>query len=305
MNLSQVINQMIILLLILILGYISYKMHIIDDEMQGKLTNLILSVTTPCLILGSVSSESTYSKSTIFYVLGIALALYCILPIMAWFLNKILRVNKEDEGLYMFMTVFSNIGFMGYPVIRTIFGDEAVFLCSLFNMIFSIFVYSLGVYLITLGKKETVKFNPKQMISPAMISSLLALVLFLTENQLPGVLLETCQTVGDVTTPLAMMLIGASLASMPIKEIFNEYRLYPYMIIKQIVIPMICFYVLQLLIKDSLVLGITVVVLAMPVGTSAIMFTNQYGGDTKLAAKGIFITTIASFITIPILCTLF
>ena len=99
-----------------------------------------------------------------------------------------------------------------------------------------------------------------------------------------------------------MMLIGSSLATMPIKEIFKEYKLYPYTLIKQIIIPLLALIILKPILTDPLILGITIVVLAMPIGNISNIFANRFDGNYKLASKGIFITTICSFITIPILC---
>ncbi|MCR2032614.1 AEC family transporter [Anaerofustis stercorihominis] len=303
MNISNIIMQMIELFLIMGVGYICYKVKYIDIKSAKKMNILLLNVTTPCLILGSVSTgEVPYEKSIIFTILLIAFLMYIILPFVAFILNKLLKVEKENFGLYLFMTVFSNIGFMGYPVVKTIFGDNAVFLCSLFNMVFGLFAYSLGIYLFNLDKEESIKFEIKEMINPAMIASIIALFIFLLNIKLPLMISDTFVTIGNITTPLAMMLIGSSLATMPVKEIFKEYKLYPYTLIKQIIIPLLALILLKPILTDPLILGITVVVLAMPVGNISNIFANRFDGNYQLASKSIFITTICSFITIPILC---
>ncbi|MFR6310847.1 AEC family transporter [Anaerofustis stercorihominis] len=303
MNISNIIMQMIELFLIMGAGYICYKVKYIDIRSAKRMNILLLNVTTPCLILGSVSSgEVPYKNSTIFTILLIAFLMYLILPFIAFILNKVLKVEKENFGLYLFMTVFSNIGFMGYPVVKTIFGDNAVFLCSLFNMIFGLFAYSLGIYLFNMDKGKNLKFDIKEIINPAMIASILALLIFLLNVKLPTIISNTFISIGSITSPLAMMLIGSSLATMPIKEIFKEYKLYPYTLIKQIIIPLLALIILKPILTDPLILGITIVVLAMPIGNISNIFANRFDGNYKLASKGIFITTICSFITIPILC---
>jgi len=305
MDLSNVIIKMIELFLIIGVGYICFKLNYIDVKSAKSMNILLLNITTPCLILGSVSAgDVPFGKSTIFLILFIAFMMYLILPIIAYVLNKLLRVEKENFGLYMFMSVFSNIGFMGYPVVKAIFGDSAVFLCSLFNMMFSLFVYSFGIYLFNLDKKDNLKFDFKEMINPGIISSVLSLIIFLTGTRLPLFINETLNMIGNITTPLAMILIGVSLASMPIKEIFNEYKLYPYTIIKQIIIPAIGIFILRPFIKDTLIFGITIVVMSMPVASITNIFANKFDGNYKLASKAIFITTLCSFITIPLICFL-
>lgn len=303
MDLSNIITQMIVLFLVMALGYLCEKIGYVDEYVSKKLNILLLNVTTPCLILSSVSTNDiSFEKSTVFLILLIAFLMYLILPFIAIILNKIIKIEKENFGLYMFMTIFSNIGFMGYPVTKTIFGESAVFLCSLFNMVFGIFVYSLGIYLFNIDSKEKTKFDLKKVINPGMVSSILAIIIFIFSINIPTFLSSTFEMVGSITSPLAMMLIGCSLARLPIKNIFNEYKLYPYTLIKQIVIPIIMMYILKPFITDPLILGLTIIVLAMPAGNITVMFASKYDGNIALASKGVFITTICSFITIPILC---
>ncbi|WP_329382013.1 AEC family transporter [Anaerofustis butyriciformans] len=303
MDLSNIITQMIVLFLVMTLGYILEKIGYMDKHVSSKLNILILNVTTPCLILSSVTTgEISYNKSTVFLILLIAFLMYLILPFIAILLNKILKIEKENFGLYMFMTIFSNIGFMGYPVTKTIFGESAVFLCSLFNMVFGIFVYSLGIYLFNMDSKEKTKFDFKKVINPGMISSVLAIIIFIFSINIPSFLSSTFEMVGSITSPLAMILIGCSLARIPVKEIFNEYKLYPYTIIKQVLIPLASMFILKHVITNPLILGLTIIVMAMPVGNITVMFAGKYEGNAALASKGVFITTICSFITIPILC---
>lgn len=303
LDLSNIINEMIVLFLVMITGYICEKLGYINEDVSKKLNIIILNVTTPFLILSSVTAyDINYSKNTVFIVLLIGFLMYLILPFVSLIINKIMRIEKENYGLFLFMTTFSNIGFMGYPVVRTIFGENAVFLCSLFNMVFGIFVYSLGVYLFNLDNKENGSFDVKKIINPGMISSVIAIIIFLFSIQIPTFLSSTFDMVGSITSPLAMMLIGCSLARIPIKEIFNDFRLYIYTIIRQIIIPLILIVVLRYIIKDPLILGITLVVMAMPIGNITVMFCGKYDGNTILASKAVFLTTICSFITIPILC---
>ncbi|MNP50372.1 Membrane transport protein [compost metagenome] len=111
--------------------------------------------------------------------------------------------------------------------------------------------------------------------------------------------------VGSITTPIAMMLIGSTLANIDIKEVFTEFRIYPYTIIKQILIPLAAYPILSYFITNPLILGVALINLAMPVANSAVLFATQYDGDLKLAAKSVFITTLLSVFTIPVIVALF
>lgn len=304
MDAMVVINQMIQLFMVIGLGYFMKKKKILNDEVNSKLNYIVISITTPALIFSSVCTATISDKSTVLYTLVIAIALYIVLPIISYIIVKIMRVPVEQKGLYMFMIIFSNIGFMGYPVMKALFGNNAILYTSIFNILFNIEVYTLGVILINYGKNVETKFNLKNLLSPGIIASIIALFIYFLEINIPSVIVESCTMVGDMTTPLAMLIIGATLANIKVKELFTEYRLYYFTIIKQIILPVAMFPVIAYFVTDPLLRGITLVNVAMPVANSAVLFANEYGGNVELAAKSVFITTLISVITIPLIVSL-
>ena len=299
MHIQVIVNQMIILFLVIIVGYIANKVGILDKSQNQKLSSLILNITCPALILSSVFETKSGDFKTVIQIFIISIAIYIVLPFMGILFGKILKVPKEDRNLYQFMTIFSNIGFMGYPVIQSIFGTQALFFAAICNMIFNIFCYSYGIYLRSEYIKLTLDF--KKIINPGIIFSIIAVIIYLTKWQMPQIIGETSSLIGATTTPLAMMLIGSSLADIPPKEVINDVRIYLYTIIKQIVMPILFWWVLKFIVFDKVVLGVLVILVAMPVGSITVMFCNQYKGNVDLASKSIFITTLASVFTIPTL----
>lgn len=299
MHIQVIINQMIILFLVMIVGYIANKTKILDENMNQKMSSLVLNVTSPALILSSVSEKSSGNLNTVVQIFFISIAIYMVLPIMGILLARLLNVPQKDRNLYQFMTIFSNVGFMGFPVIQSIFGTEALFFASILNLVFNLFCYSYGIYLISGEGKMS--FDFKQLINPGIIFSIIAVIIYLTKYQMPQIIGETSNLIGSITTPLAMMIIGSSLAEIPINEVLNEIKIYPYTIIKQVLMPILFWWLLRFIIKDAVVLGVLVILIAMPVGSVTIMFCSQFKKNTALASKSIFITTLASVFTIPIL----
>lgn len=237
------------------------------------------------------------------FIVGICV--YIMLPIIGFIIAKIIKVKKSQEGIYIFMTIFSNIGFMGFPVMKSIFGDESIFYTAIFNMIFNLLVFTLGIFLMSYGKEKKVKINPKDLLSPGIISSIIAILIFLLNIKMPIIISNTVQMVGNMTTPLAMIMIGSTLATINIKSIFTDKKIYIYTFIKQLLLPILAYPILKYSISNDLVLGITLIILAMPVGNSAVIFSYEYDGDIELAAKVIFITTALSVITIPAIVSIF
>lgn len=240
----------------------------------------------------------------VIYTLAIATAVYVALPVISFVLVKLMRIPMHQKGLYMFMTIFSNTGFMGYPIMKALFGNDAVFYTALFNILFNLEVFTLGVILINYGNDVKMKLNPKNLLSPGVVASIIAIFIYFLEIPIPDVIANSCGMVGDMTTPLAMMIIGATLANIKVKELFTELRLYYFTIVKQIILPIAVFPIIAYFIKDPLIQGITLVNLAMPVANSAVLFAKEYGGDVELAAKSIFITTLVSVFTIPLIVSL-
>ena len=188
---------------------------------------------------------------------------------------------------------------MGFPVIQSIFGEGAIFYAAIFNMIFNFMNFSLGIRLMSDKRKGS--FSVKKFLRPGIFGAIFALIIFFTGITLPSPLVDSMKNLGDTTSPLAMIVIGMSLAEIPFKSVFTEIRLYPYTLIKQVIIPILSWYVLRNIISNELILGITVIVIAMPVATSAVLFSSEYDGNTNLATKSVFITTLASLVTIPVI----
>lgn len=306
MDIQVILMQMIQLFLVIALGYFLFKVKIFDESLNKKLTTFLLSVTTPAMIVSSVLSTTvSQGLEDIIFVFIVGFAIYLIMPILGYVIVKIMKVPLPQQGLYIFMTVFSNIGFMGFPVMKAIFGNEAVFFTAIFNMIFNLFVFSAGVMIMNYGTGQNVKLDPKNLLSPGVIASLVALLIYFTKLTVPDIVSTTITMIGDITTPMAMLLIGSTLATIPLKEVFSELRIYPYTIIKQIVVPIIAYPILNLFISDPLILGVTLIMISMPVANSAVLFATEYEGDVSLAAKTVFMTTLLSVVTIPLIVALF
>ena len=306
MDVMVVFMQMVQLFSLMAVGYLLYCLKIFDKSFNKKLTAFLLSVTMPSMIVVSILSQEKVQKiEDIIFAFVLGVIIYLLLPVIGYVIAKIVKVPQEQVGLYMFMNMFSNVGFMGYPVMNAIYGPSAIFYTSIFNMIFNLFLYSTGRSVMRFGYHENEKINMKNFINPGIVASLIAIVFYFAGLRLPTLVLSTLDMLGDMTTPLAMMIIGSTLATIPLKDVFNERSAYAFALVKQVIFPVIAFPILNILIKDSLLLGVALIMISMPVGNSAVLFATQYGGDEAVAAKNIFMTTLISVITIPLIVALY
>ena len=303
MDTNVIISQMIILFLILTLGYFIFKIKLVDDNFTKQFSALVIKVTMPALLLSSVLDITERQPlRDVLTSFGIAVALFFIvMPIVGFLLAKLFRVKRNSTGLYVFMATFSNVGFMGFPVISALAGEVGLFYAAIYNLVFNVAVFTLGVWLVNHDKDgESSGFDIKLLMSPGVIAALLAIALYFMNIKLPVLLCDTIRSVGSITSPSAMLIIGCTLAKMDIKTVFSDWRLYPWILIKQIVIPILLWIPLAMIIKNEILLTVTFILFLMPVANNAVLFANTYNGDEELAARSVFLTTLFSLLTVPI-----
>lgn len=300
MDMISIIQQMLILFLLILIGYMTAKKGVLGDNSNRVLTKLVLYITSPALIMNSViNGEIQGSKLDTLFIIFLSLMFFLLMPIVAKILSYIVWFSRKKHGMYEAMYTFSNLGFMGIPVINAIYGSEAVFYVSIFMIPFNILVNTYGLLLLSENKQA--KFDYKKILNPCAVAAVLALIFYLLSIPTTKVIDESIAMLGSVTTPVAMIIIGATLSTIPIKEVFLDYRLYIFAAIKLLVLPYITYYVFRPFVTNETLLGVMVIIAGMPVATNVALLCTEFGGDTESVAKGIFISTIMSLVTIPIL----
>lgn len=303
MEIEIILHQMLQLFIIMFLGYVLHKVKLIDHDFIKKLTKLLLNVTLPATIFSSVlQQESERDMGAVGEVFLIGVAVYVVLPVVSLLAVKLMRLPKKDRSLYAFMMTYSNIGFMGFPLMDALYGQTAVFYAAIINIIFNISVFTCGVLMMNAGKDGgNTKLKWRNLLSPGVSVSTLSVAVYLLNISFPEDIKSVVSSVGNITTPLAMILIGATLATMDVKSIFNDWHVYFYSAVKQIVIPLLFWPALKFLIHDPFILAVVFILILMPVANTSVLFATEYDGDEKLAAKTIFITTVMSIVTVPLL----
>lgn len=302
MDIYQIIKTMIVLFSIILIGYYSNKKNLLDKPTNSKLASLVLNITLPALIINSVvtNEEALISKKEIIAIFFIGIVLYGFLIIISKLIIKILKFNDENGPIYELLLIFANTGFIGYPIIKVIFGDGSIFPFSILHLPFNVLLFSYGVYSIKNGKEKS-KIKMKDIMNPGVIASIVAMFIFLFEVQLPEVFVSLSKILGDATTPLSMILIGSSLAFIPIKEIFTDKKIYIVTLIKLIILPIIIFLISKVIFTNELIIGFLILSVTLPAGSSIVMLTTQYESNEKVASLGVFISTLLSIITMPLI----
>ncbi|RGT61299.1 AEC family transporter [Faecalibacillus faecis] len=300
MDIMVVFQTMLKLFLLLVLGFVLFKCHIFDEYTNKKISALIVNVASPMLIISSIAGVEGNDKSIVFLMIGAGILMYIGFIILGKIINRIFPFPKKDWPVYECMVVFANTGFMGYPVLLDVFGQEAVFYASLIHMAFNFFVYTYAIMCLTKGDDSEFKLNFKQLLTPGIVLIFIGILIYLFDIQLPSVLMDTINSVGSLTAPLSMMMIGSSLAVYPIKDSFTDWRSYVFAFVRLLIVPFVTMIVCRLLHINPYYANITIITNAMPVGSMVLMLATQYNANIKIVTRNIVVSTLLSVITIPI-----
>lgn len=294
-----VLQQMAVLFIVMMIGLLAFKKGIIDSVTSKKLSSIVVNIGNPAMILsGVIGDTSQVQGRDLMITVTASIVLYLALLIVGTFLPYLLQVPKKSEGTYRVMAVFSNIGFMGFPIISAVYGSGALLYASIFLIPYNILIYTYGIQMIKQGEKEA--FQWKKMINIGVIFCMISVFLFITNISLPSWIENTITTLSNLTAPLSMMVIGASFATMNLKELFCDGKLLLFSVVKLLVFPIIGTLVAKQWIDNWALCGVIMVMLSTPVGSMTAMLAQEYDGDYALASKGVAITTILSVATIPI-----
>ena len=290
---SIIINQIAVMFLLMILGYFIYKKRLIDEIGTKQISNLLIRVIAPIIMITTFQIEFSIEKLR---QLFLAFIFSLISMIIGFIIAKI--IFKKEQKLEQFATTFSNAGFIGIPLVQAILGSDSIFYLSAYLVSFNLLNWTYGIYLLT-GKKESISIK-QALVNPATIGSAVGIILFVLSIRLPEIVLSTLNHVGSINTPLAMIVLGVYVAQSELKSLFNDYRIYFSSFISLVVIPIIMIFALLLIPeKYNEIKTVILIATAAPVGVSLAIFAEQYGSDYEYGSRIISLSTFMSLLTIP------
>lgn len=376
------LQQMIVMFLMMAVGYLCYRKQILTEEVSRKVSAIVVNVANPCMILSSALTDQQMQGKELVQTLAIVVMMYVFLLVMAQLLPRILCIQKESRGAYAAMTVFANIGFMGFPVLAAMYGNGALLYGAVFQIPFNILIYTYGVAVLTRKPGACAKTEPnvkaevdvkaepnvkaevdvkaepdvkaevdvkaesngktgerqdaqgitaavngmseniengseqqgklqgtveivKKIFNIGVIACIAAMLLYFLQTPVPSFLQAFITNLGNLTAPLSMMIIGASLAQMPFKELFLDKKLLLFSLVKLLLLPAVWMIMVNRVAEQEILRGVCLVMMATPAGSMTAMLAQQYGGDYETASRGVALTTVLSVITMPLLAAVF
>ena len=301
------VTVMMTLFAIVIVGYMAGKLGYLGGDFDRQLSRLVINITCPALILSSAMAGELPDRHLILPLLLISVITYLILTGAALLLPRYLTKKKDDEGPIGFALMFGNVGFMGYPVVASIFGHEAVFYAAVLNVVNTFAVFTIGTILIT-GKSEVEgrHFQKKVLYSTPMIAAYLTMAIVALEiDNIPEVISQPLTMLGNITVPAALLIIGSSMSNLPLRSLLGNSSVYATTLMRLVVVPLTMYYLCRALGFSETVVNINTVVIAMPVATYGTILCLRHEKDASLMTEVTFITTLCSMLTIPLLVMFF
>ena len=294
---------MLTLFAVVVVGYAAGKLDYMGGTFDKRLSKLVIDITCPALILSSAMGGDLPDRRYILPLLGISIFTYLVLTGLALLLSRFVARREEDKGIVGFAMIFGNVGFMGYPVVASIYGHQAVFYAAVLNVVNTFAVFTIGTMMVTGGEGTTQeRFNKKVLYSTPMLSAYLSmLVVALGIDNIPEFVSQPLTMIGNITVPAALLIIGSSMSHLPLRALLGNATVYITTLLRLVVLPIGMFFLCRALGFDAFSTSINTVVIAMPVATYGTILCLRYGRDTTLMAEVTFVTTLLSMVTIPLL----
>ena len=298
---------MLTLFALVVVGYVAGKLGYLGGDFDRQLSRLVINITCPALILSSAMTGTLPDRRYILPLLLISVITYMILSGVAFFLPRYMTKKKDDEGIIGFALMFGNVGFMGYPVVASIFGYEAVFYAAVLNVVNTFAVFTIGTILIT--RKNDVEgkhFQKKVLYSTPMLAAYLTMAIVALEiDNIPEAISQPLTMLGNITVPAALLIIGSSMSNLPLRSLLGNGTVYTTTLFRLVLLPIGIHFLMGVLGFSPLVVNINTLVIAMPVATYGTILCLRHEKDTTLMTEVTFITTLLSMLTIPALTLLF
>ena len=301
----RVLTQLEIFSVMILLGVFAVHTKAINEKSLSDLSKLIMRLILPVMIFHKSINGATKADmmSSFAEVVLASFFMFIVLFAVGWLLKKAFCLQGNYGRVYQAATMFGNVGFIGIPLILGILPERGMLYMAIFFIVDQIVLWSLGFYM-TLPedklKHASLKSNLKNIISPAMVGIFFAIIFIALEWKLPFTLNKALGAVGDATTPLSLIYIGASFCFCDVRKFVARMEYYAIVVGKMIIAPIVIFLVLRAMQVQEEIITVITTLAGVPSMAAIAMFARTNGSDENCAIGAIMITTIFSLFTLPL-----
>ena len=307
---------MLSLIALIIPGYALRKTKLFSDGAVSTLVSLLLYVCMPMITLNSFLDQTTPPTSQTAIFMGLCFAFSFLGHLIIFLVAKLVFFkwkNKENASAYIFASTFTNAGFLGIPFIKILTPiPEAVLYAVIFNVVFNMLIWTLGIYILT-GEKSSISLK-KAFINPSIIPLFIALPLYFIPsiNIISGTHIHNAiSLLANMAAPLSMIVVGIRLADMGIKQAFVGAGNYLSSFVRLIIAPAILLGIAVFLKNipyfsqnGLFFLSVPIILMSMPVAATLVAFAEKTKRAIVESTRVILTSTIISTITIPLIILL-
>ena len=305
-----VLNQLIMMVILMFVGFFLYKKHYLDNSGQKGLVTILTKVANPCLMITLMQREFDHKTLIMFLqACGATFVLSLIITGMFFIISKFLKMSFPTAGVFIQAGVYSNVAFMGQPLVEAVFGKAGLIYCVAVIFTLNIYLFTVGSFFLTYkcGAPRTTKEILKLIaLNPIILGSVLGFIFYIKQIDIPVPIMTALTLMSGCTTPIAMIVLGAMLANGNIKEILCDIKIYIFCFFSLIVVPIISKLLLMPFI-GGIAMGVIVILMATPAAAAYPAFVENYGNNSKKASEYVFVSTMFSVFTLPamtlLLCT--
>lgn len=304
MYFETLIKTLLTFFLLVLFGFFIKKINLVSDKTVDELSDVLLKIILPSSIIASGFEGKNSDIKSVWLSLVIISICYVFFFVFSFIVFRGIIKDKVKRNLAINMSVFANTGFIGFPLVNAIFGSSGMIYAVVYNLLYNIFMYTIGIRLF--GDEKGRKLDIKAIIlNPLTIASLFALVLFFLPLDGGGVVEDFLSTIGGMSGPLSMMLVGSWLIGVDLKSVLKKPLCYLVSLMRLLILPLFVFFVLTFLGTDEIMKNTITLISAIPVGTLNVIFAKKYGGDAVFSNETMIQTLVFSVVTIPLIVLLF
>ena len=304
MNLALVTLQQVgILFILIVIGYICGKTGVVTSEGKKVLSNFLIKAIVPAMIVNAYLNMEFNPQilTNLLQAFGLSFGSIFFAMLVSWLL--LWKMKTANKKVLWFAWSYSNAAYMGFPLVKGLFGDEGMLYASAFATVFNIVVWSIG-YAIMSGENDGKKIINTVLKSPVTCSVVVGLLLYLCRIPVPEIMKQPIRMIGETTTPISMIIIGVMIAESRLKSILVNKEIWLTVVVRLIVIPTLTFALYYLFGIGGMVGSVILIQAASPTAATTSVLATQFNHDESIGAGTVVITTICSIVTLTIFALL-
>lgn len=288
--------------LVICVGYAARKLNFLNESFQKKLSDLIICVAQPFLIINSIMNIE-YSDEKLkegVFILLIGVGVHAVTALIAFIAARGYK-DKDERAITEFGILFANCGFLGIPVLRALFGDTGGFWAAFYIIVFNIVQWTYGMTVLGRDRGD-IKINLKSMlVNYGTIPCFIGIALFVLRVRLPSPVMGASYYIGSLCTPVSMLIVGGTIATIPPKKLISDKKIYYMGAVKLLLVPSVVIILSKLIGLSGEMIMFAAVMSALPTAANVVMFGERHNIAPGYASHAVGFITLLSAVTIPVI----